>query len=78
MSKITVILHDLRGGGAEKMMVRLANQMVEDGESVSMILNTGGGVNKEYLDKRVELVELSCKRTLESFGPLRRALIDEK
>jgi len=74
MAKITIVLHDLRGGGAEKMMVRLANQFCEDGDQVDMILITSGGVNKVYLSAQVNLIELNCRRTLDAFGPLRRAL----
>ncbi|WP_412972334.1 glycosyltransferase [Glaciecola sp. MF2-115] len=74
MAKIAIILHDLRGGGAEKMMVRLANQLCDDGDTVDMILITSGGSNKNYLSKKVNLIELTCDRTLDSFVPLRRAL----
>lgn len=74
MAKITIVLHDLRGGGAEKMMVRLANQLVEDGDSVDMILITKGGSNKPFLSSSVNLIELECDRTLAAFGPLRRTL----
>ncbi|AGP81534.1 group 1 glycosyl transferase [Alteromonas mediterranea MED64] len=74
MAKICIVLHDLRGGGAEKMMVRLANQMIEDGDQVDMILITEGGSNKPYLSKEVNLIELRCERTLNAFGPLRSAL----
>lgn len=74
MLKITIVLHDLRGGGAEKMMVRLANQMVEDGDEVSMILITGGGENTSFLSSKVKLIELNCHRTLNAFWPLRKAL----
>ena len=74
MSKITIVLHDLRGGGAEKMMVRLANQLVEDGTAVDMILVTEGGSNKPFLDSAVNLIELKCERTLSAIAPLRNAL----
>jgi glycosyltransferase involved in cell wall biosynthesis len=74
MSKITIILHDLRGGGAEKMMVRLANQLCDDGDKVDMILITGGGSNKSYVSEKVNLIELNCRRTLDAFVPLRKAL----
>ena len=74
MAKICIVLHDLRGGGAEKMMVRLANQMIEDGDHVDMILITEGGSNKPYLSDQVNLIELRCERTLNAFGPLRSAL----
>ncbi len=74
MAKIAIVLHDLRGGGAEKMMVRLANQFCDDGDTVDMILITSGGTNKSYLSEKVNLIELNCRRTLDAFGPLRRAL----
>ncbi|NCP64778.1 MAG: glycosyltransferase [Paraglaciecola sp.] len=74
MAKITIILHDLRGGGAEKMMVRLANQLAADGDEVEMILIAQGGSNKPFLSDSVKLSELNCHRTLDAFGPLRRAL----
>lgn len=56
------------------MMVRLANQLATDGDEVSMILISKGGVNKPYLSDKVNLFELKCKRTLSAFGPLRRQL----
>lgn len=74
MAKISIVLHDLRGGGAEKMMVRLANQLAENGDSVEMILLTAGGVNKPFLRKSVTLVELNSTRTLSAFSPLRKHL----
>jgi glycosyltransferase involved in cell wall biosynthesis len=74
MAKISIVLHDLRGGGAEKMMVRLANQLAQNGDSVEMILLTAGGVNKSFLDESVTLVELNSARTMSAFSPLRKHL----
>ena len=74
MAKISIVLHGLRGGGAEKMMVRLANQLAENGDSVEMILLTSGGVNKPFLSKSVALFELNSTRTLSAFSPLRKHL----
>lgn len=74
MAKISIVLHDLRGGGAEKMMVRLANQLAEKGDNVEMILLTAGGVNKPFLSELVTLVELNSARTLSAFAPLRKHL----
>jgi hypothetical protein len=45
MAKIVIVMHDLRGGGAEKMMVRLANQLSANGDSVHLVLTAEGGVN---------------------------------
>lgn len=78
MTKIAIVLHDLRGGGAEKMMVRLANQLAANGDQVDLVLLTQGGVNKEYVSEAVNLVELKAKRTLAAFRPLRSYLKKSK
>ncbi|MDU0355999.1 glycosyltransferase [Paraglaciecola aquimarina] len=74
MAKIAIVMHDLRGGGAEKMMVRLANQLSADGDDVHLVLIAEGGVNKKFVNQNVNLVELGCERTLSSFGKLRKTL----
>lgn len=72
MAKIMIVLHDLRGGGAEKMMVRLANQLAKEGDEVNLVLLTEGGVNKSFLTENVELTELDARRTMLAVSPLRR------
>jgi glycosyltransferase involved in cell wall biosynthesis len=74
MSKIVIVIHDLRGGGAEKMMVRLANAMSAKGHTVSLLLIAQGGENLEVIDPEVNVLELSCDRTLSAFIPLRKQL----
>ncbi|MBC3767647.1 glycosyltransferase [Neptunicella marina] len=74
MKSIVIVIHDLRGGGAEKMMVRLANQLAAGGDAVTLLLLAQGGSNKAYLSPAVKLVELGCDRTLRAFMPLRRYL----
>jgi glycosyltransferase involved in cell wall biosynthesis len=74
MTKICIVVHDLRGGGAEKMMVRLANQMALEGDDISIILISSGGENLAFVDDSVTLVELNCHRTLHAFFPLRKML----
>ena len=76
--KISIVVHDLKGGGAEKMMVRLANGLAEGGDEVSLVLLTQGGVNKDFVSSRVRLVELCAPRTVMSFARLRRYLVAEK
>ena len=72
--KIAVVVHDLKGGGAEKMMVRLANGLANLGDQVNLVLLTGGGVNKEYVAANVELTELNSPRTALSLTNLRKHL----
>ncbi len=72
MAKIMIVLHDLRGGGAEKMMVRLANQLAKEGDEVEVVLLTQGGVNKDFLSDSVMLTELGANRTMLAVFPLKR------
>lgn len=74
MASISIVLHDLGGGGAEKMMVRLANRLAETGDAVELVLLTSGGDNRRFVAPGVAVVELGSRRTLGAFGPLRRHL----
>ena len=71
---ITLVMHDLAGGGAEKMMARLANAIAEQGYRIEVVLMTGGGVNKQELSPAVELIELGASRTLAGVPRLMRYL----
>ncbi|GAB3014988.1 glycosyltransferase [Bowmanella dokdonensis] len=74
MANIMIILHDLRGGGAEKMMVRLANQLALGEDQVELVLLSSGGDNLGFVSERVQVSELGIPRTLKAFMPLRRHL----
>ncbi|MDT0584069.1 glycosyltransferase [Brumicola blandensis] len=71
MSKIVIVIHDLRGGGAEKMMVRLANAMSMRGHTVTLLLVAKGGANLAIVSPEVKVIQLACDRTLSAFMPLR-------
>lgn len=72
--KISIVVHDLKGGGAEKMMVRLANGLSMLGDHVEMVLLTSGGVNKTLVSDNVNIVELNSSRTMSSIPKLVRYL----
>lgn len=72
--KIAIVVHDLKGGGAEKMMVRLANALAAGGDQVQIVLLTEGGVNKNLVDPAVEVIELKATRTMLSIPRLRAFL----
>jgi len=72
--KISIVVHNLNGGGAEKMMVRLANALAKLGEDVSLVLLTEGGINKDYVNENVNLVELKSVRTALAVSNLRKYL----
>jgi glycosyltransferase involved in cell wall biosynthesis len=74
MKKLLIILHDLRGGGAEKMMARLAGALVDAGHDVTLLMLTGGGINASRLDPRVKQVELNSARTSSAVPALARYL----
>lgn len=76
--KIAIVVHNLKGGGAEKMMVRLANALAEAGDEVSLVLLTGGGVNKALVAPAVSVVELCSPRTVMSLWRLRCHLRDAR
>lgn len=74
MKKLLIILHDLRGGGAEKMMARLAGALVDAGHDVTLLMLTGGGINVAKLDPRVKQVALNSARTSSAIPALAKFL----
>lgn len=76
--RITVVVHNLNGGGAEKMMVRLANGLANLGQKVSIVLLTEGGINIKNVSDCVTLHELKAKRTVTAIPKLREYLLENK
>lgn len=74
MKKIAVVLPDLRGGGAERLHVNLANDWVERGHLVEFVLMRGGGELCPLLSPKVTIVELSVDRIRQVVRPLRHYL----
>jgi glycosyltransferase involved in cell wall biosynthesis len=72
--KLLIILQDLRGGGAEKMMVRLAGALAEGGHDVTLLTLTAEGVNSAHLAPTVSRVHLSSSRTASALPALTRYL----
>tara|TARA_R110002167_G_scaffold19692_2_gene72538 strand:+ start:17798 stop:18904 length:1107 start_codon:yes stop_codon:yes gene_type:complete len=72
--KVAIVIHDLKGGGAEKMMMRLANAISKQHHEVDLVLLTNGGTNKDLLDNGVNLIELNSLRTVSSVPRLRQYL----
>jgi glycosyltransferase involved in cell wall biosynthesis len=65
-----IVLHDLRGGGAERAMLRLAKGLTEAGHKVELVLVQAAG---DYLDKvpaGVERVVLGAKSVAAALLPL--------
>lgn len=68
--KIALLLPDLRGGGAEKVAVNLANDFCVRGYSVDFLLVRKEGVFLDELDSRITVVDLHGRRMRHAFWPL--------
>lgn len=70
MSKLTVFLTSLDGGGAERSMVNLMNGLVERSISVDLILVKREGPFVSLVDPRVNIIDFGGKRLLASITDL--------
>lgn len=59
---IAMVLHDLRGGGAERACLRLAGGMAAAGRSVNLVLVKGQGAYLGDVPGGVNLTVLDCQR----------------
>lgn len=57
--KITVVLHDVRGGGAERMMLRIAKGMSDRGRNVDLVLVKAQGEFLKEIPDSVRLIDLN-------------------
>jgi glycosyltransferase involved in cell wall biosynthesis len=71
---ISILIPNLRFGGAEKVVVELANHWSLKGLSVEVLVLEGVGEYCEFLNKRVTLVSLEVNRLAFVIGPLARYL----
>lgn len=72
MTSLAFLLSDLRGGGAERVMLDLARELQAAGHTVSFVLRCAEG---EFLDEArsaFEVVDLGVSRVRYAYGPLRR------
>lgn len=69
MTKIAIFLADLGGGGAERVMINLANGFVACGLSVELVLVYKEGPYLQQLAPEIEIIELSASKLITSvFG----------
>ena len=71
---ICILLPDLRGGGAERVAVNLANAFVQRAHSVDMVLLCATGEFLSDLDPKVNVVDLKFSRVRWAIIPLVRYL----
>lgn len=73
-SSIDILLPDLRGGGAERVCLNLANEFASRGLPVRMVLMQAEGDLMSLLDPRVDIVDLGSARARNALWPLVRHL----
>ncbi len=76
--KIAIFLASLRGGGAERSMLRLANGLAEEGLKIDLILAQKDGTYFSEISPQVNLVCLKTKRLLWGLPKLVKYLKQEK
>ncbi|MEA2018417.1 MAG: glycosyltransferase [Campylobacterota bacterium] len=77
--KITFIINNLKGGGAEKVCITLANGLVKRGFDIDLVvLGLKGSVREAELSKDVKLINLEVHNTRKSVFALKKYIKQEK
>ena len=76
--RVAVYLPSLRGGGAERVMVTLANGFAARGYAVDLVLATAEGPYLKDVDAAVRVVDLKARRVATSLPALVRYLRRER
>jgi glycosyltransferase involved in cell wall biosynthesis len=77
-TKIAFFIPSLNGGGAERVILNLVNELVNQDVDVHLVLVKADGPYMHQLDKRVRVVNLNKKRVLFALPALVRYLKYEK
>ncbi|HWA31420.1 MAG TPA: glycosyltransferase [Rhizomicrobium sp.] len=67
---IAIVLHDLRGGGAERAILRVARGMAAMGRSIELVLVRGEGAYLDEIPPSVRLHVLDRPRVSQAIGAL--------
>ena len=73
-AKVVIFLSNLGGGGAEKVMVTIANGLVAKGLDVHLIAVNAVGVNLDSLADTVRLYDLKSRRAIYSVAKLHKTI----
>jgi glycosyltransferase involved in cell wall biosynthesis len=76
--KIALFLPSLVGGGAERVMVNLANNMAAKGVSVDLVVAHTKGAYRNQVASNVNIIDFKSERSLASFPKLVGYLRSEK
>lgn len=74
MNRIAIFLPSLRGGGAERVMVTLANAIVARGYAVDLIVAIAQGPYLKDVSAGVRIIDLKADRLIKALLPLIRYL----
>lgn len=72
--KISFFLLNLGGGGAERMMITLANEFAERGLEVELLVAQKEGPLLQTVSDKVRVVDLQTSRLLKAWWPLAKYL----
>jgi glycosyltransferase involved in cell wall biosynthesis len=64
MMNIAFILPDLKGGGAQKMIINLANEFAERDYQVDLVLLNSDGIYRDLVSRKVTMVEFNKNRSI--------------
>lgn len=78
MTDIAIFVPSMHGGGAERVMMTLANEFVKRGFKVDLVLAEATGPFLNSLHRDVRVVDLGAGRVLKALFPLARYLIRER
>jgi glycosyltransferase involved in cell wall biosynthesis len=76
--EIKILLPNLRYGGAEKVVISISNELVARGWRVTLVLMRLEGELIPELDKRIEIIDLKCKKIRNTIAPLTRIILSAK
>lgn len=68
---VAFIIPDLKGGGAQKMMINLANEFAAQGHRVDLVLFNQEGIYANHINKEVFIRDFKKSRSALSIFPLR-------
>lgn len=77
-TKVALFLPSLKGGGAERVMVNLANEFTKNGLDVDLVLADAQGEYLSIVSEKVNIINLSKSRVLFSLISLIKYLKSEK
>jgi len=78
MRRYSFFLHAFLSGGAELVMVNIANRLAQRGEAVDIVVGHPDGPVRELVSADVRVVDLNCDRTYKAILPLARYLRRER